>query len=265
MLARVITARSQAVALARLTDRQRPGDVFMPMHWTDAFAPSGRSNPLIAPNIDPVSGQPEFKHTPARVRAYRETWKGFFLSRDMFNTPLNQELVWRRIPQDACQQHEFAGRGDASERDAVRKALSKGLTGEVVAYDDAASGARREAWVRDGRLTAVLFMTTTGRLPPRDWLADLFAEPVLSPEARSALLFGRPPGAPVDRGPLVCACLKVGAKVVQAAIARGAGTPDAVGAATGAGTNCGSCRPEITRMIAAATKPTAAKETVNAA
>jgi assimilatory nitrate reductase catalytic subunit len=265
MLARVITARGEAVALAKLTDRQRPGGVFMPMHWTDTFAPSGRSNPLIAPNIDPVSGQPEFKHTPARIRAYRETWKGFFLSRDTLKTPLGQDLVWRRIPQDACQQHEFAGRGDASERDAVRKALSKGLIGEVVAYDDIATGARREAWVRDGRLVAVLFMTTTGRLPPRDWLADLFAEPVLGSEARSALLFGRPPGAPVDRGPLVCACLKVGAKVVQAAIAAGAATPDAVGAATGAGTNCGSCRPEIARMITATTKAASVKETVDAA
>jgi assimilatory nitrate reductase catalytic subunit len=192
MLARVITARGEAVALAKLTDRQRPGGVFMPMHWTDAFAPSGRSNPLIAPNIDPVSGQPEFKHTPARIRAYRETWKGFFLSRDTLKTPLGQDLVWRRIPQDACQQHEFAGRGDASERDAVRKALSKGLIGEVVAYDDIATGARREAWVRDGRLVAVLFMTTTGRLPPRDWLADLFAEPVLD---------RRSPVSPVVRPP----------------------------------------------------------------
>jgi assimilatory nitrate reductase catalytic subunit len=250
-LARVITVRGEAVALAKVTDRQRPGSLFMPMHWTDAFAPSGRSNPLIAPNLDPTSGQPEFKHTPARIRAYRETWKGFFLTRDSLGPPTGLDLVWRRIPQDACQQHEFAGRGDEVERAALRKALSKNLTGELVTYEDAATGARRDAWLQDGRLVAVLYVTLTGRLPPRDWLAELFSEPVLSPEARSALLFGRPPGAPVDKGPLVCACLKVGAKVVQAAIAAGAVNPDAVGAATGAGTNCGSCRPEIARMIAA--------------
>jgi assimilatory nitrate reductase catalytic subunit len=262
VLARVITVRGEAVALARITDRQRPGGVFMPMHWTDAFAPSGRSNPLIAPNLDPTSGQPEFKHTPARIRAYRETWKGFFLTTETLKAPAGQDLIWRRIPQDACQLHEFAGRGDEVQREAVRKALTKGLIGEVVAYDDAHTGARREAWVRDGRLVAVLFMTTTGRLPPRDWLADLFALPVLGAEARSALLFGRAPGAPVDKGPLVCACLKVGAKAVQAAIVAGAVDPDAVGAATGAGTNCGSCRPEIARMIAATVS---AKEPVHAA
>ncbi|MFZ0268286.1 molybdopterin oxidoreductase family protein, partial [Caulobacter sp.] len=190
-LTRVITARGEAVVLAKVTDRQRVGSVFMPMHWTDDFAPSGRSNPLIAPNLDPTSGQPEFKHTPARIRAYRETWKGFFLTRDSLGTPTGLDLVWRRIPQDACQQHEFAGRGDDVERAALRKALSKGLAGELVTYEDAATGARREAWLQDGRLVAVLYVTLTGRLPSRDWLAELFAEPVLSPEARSALLFGR--------------------------------------------------------------------------
>ena len=262
-LTRVLTVRGEAVVLARLTDRQRPGGLFMPMHWTDAFAPSGRSNALIAPNIDPTSGQPEFKHTPARVRPYRETWKGFFLSRDSHRAPAGQDLIWRRIPQDACQQHEFAGRGDAAQRDAVRKVLSKGLIGDLVAYEDAGSGARREAWVRDGKLAAVLFMTTSGQLPARDWLAQLFAAPMLDVQARAALLFARPPGAPVDKGPTVCACLKVGAKAIAVAISAGAVDADAVGAATGAGTNCGSCRPEIVRMITASAPR--AKETVDVA
>jgi assimilatory nitrate reductase catalytic subunit len=247
-LARVITARGEALAVAKLTDRQRRGGLFMPMHWTDAFAPSGRANVLVAPNLDPTSGQPEFKHTPARVRAYRETWKGFFLARCSLAAPAGLDLIWRRIPQDACQQHEFAGRGDDAERETLRKALTKGLAGELVSYEDAASGARRQAWIEDGRLAAVLFTTVEGRLPPRDWLAELFAGP-LTAEARATLLFGRPPGVQGDKGPMVCVCLKVGAKAVEGAIAAGARTPDAVGAATGAGTNCGSCRPEIARMI----------------
>jgi assimilatory nitrate reductase catalytic subunit len=130
----------------------------------------------------------------------------------------------------------------------LRKRLVRALTGEIVAYEDAATGALREAWIRDDALVAVLYMTEAGRLPPRDWLADLFAAP-LTPETRATLLHGFPPGAPVDKGPMVCACLKVGGKAIEAAIIGGASTADAVGAATGAGTNCGSCRPEISRMI----------------
>jgi assimilatory nitrate reductase catalytic subunit len=251
-LTRVQTAQGAAVAVARLTDRQRRGGAFMPMHWTKAYAPSGRANPLVAANRDPASGQPEFKHTPARLRPYRETWRGFFLSRQSLAQPDGFELIWRRIPQDACQLHEFAGRGDEAERDALRRRLVKGAEGELVAYEDAAAGARREAWVRDGRLERVLFTTAAGRLPPRGWLVELFAQAALTSEARTALLFGRPLGAPVDLGPLVCACLKIGAKAIEASIAAGAHSIDAVGAATGAGTNCGSCRPEIGRLLAAA-------------
>jgi assimilatory nitrate reductase catalytic subunit len=250
-LVRIQTAQGEAVALARLTDRQRPGGVFMPMHWTDAFAPSGRSNGLVAANVDPTSGQPEFKHTPARLRPYRETWRGFCFTRRPLATPEGLDLIWRRIPQDACQLHEFAGRGDEIEREELRRRLTRDAKGEAVTFEDAGSGALREALVRDGRLERVLFMTLAGRLPPRDWLADLFAKDQLSPEDRAALLIGRPPGAPVDKGPLVCACLKVGAKAIASALADGTASVEAVGAATGAGTNCGSCRPEIGRMLAA--------------
>ena len=248
-LIRVQTRRGEAVALARLTDRQRRGGVFMPMHWTDAFAPSGRANPLVAANLDPTSGQPEFKHTPARLRPYRETWRGFFLARQALPAPKGLDLVWRRIPQDDCHLHEFAGRGDDAEREDLRRRLNRGVKGEAVTFEDAAAGARREAVVRDGRLEQILFMTMAGRLPARDWLADLFGKDQLAPGDRAALLFGRPPGAPVDDGPLVCACLKVGARTIEAAFAGGAASVEAVGAVTGAGGNCGSCRPEIARML----------------
>jgi assimilatory nitrate reductase catalytic subunit len=260
-LVRIQTARGEAVALARLTDRQRPGGLFLPMHWTDAFAPGGRANPLVAANIDPISGQPEFKHTPARVRAYRETWKGFLLSREPHAPPPGLDLIWRRIPQTAGHLHEFAGRGDDTERAALRRALGD-LDGDLLAYDDPGTGARREAWIRHGRLDRVLFIATIGALPPRAWLAELLEVETLPPEARATLLSGRPPGRVIDKGPTVCACLKVAALTIDQAAQAGAMTIDAIGAATGAGTSCGSCRPEIARRLATLIP---APETQNAA
>ena len=110
----------------------------------------------------------------------------------------------------------------------------------------------REAFVQDDRLSSVLFLTVeAGRLPPRDWLAALFAKDQLGDADRAALLIGFAPGVAVETGPLVCACRGVRRSRIEAAIAQGASTLDAVGAATGAGTQCGSCRPEITRMLPA--------------
>ncbi|MBA4792957.1 MAG: molybdopterin-dependent oxidoreductase [Phenylobacterium sp.] len=251
-LVRVRTAFGEAVAVAKLSEAQRPGGLFMPMHWTEAFAPLGRSNPLVAPDVDPVSGQPEFKHTPARVHPYRETWRGFFLAREAWRPPKGLDLVWRRIPQTACQLHEFAGRGDESERAGLRKALTRGAAGETLVLEDVRGGRLREAFISDGRIDRVLFTTTAeGRLPPRDWLADLFTQDKLGDADRAALLVGFAPGAPATTGPVVCACLKVHAGRIHQAIAAGADSVDAVAEATGAGTNCGSCRPEIARLLPA--------------
>jgi assimilatory nitrate reductase catalytic subunit len=247
-LTRVITRRGEAVVEAKLSERQRRGSLFMPMHWTDAFAPQGRVNGLIGPHVDPVSGQPEFKHAPARISAYRETWRGFFLARRPFDPPRGLDLVWRRIPRDDCHQHEVAGRGDAKERAAAISALFAGASGEVLSFEDAATGTLRRAAIEGERLERALFVTGSGRLPVRDWLAGLFAQP-LDAQARFALLAGRAPNAAADAGPLVCACMGVGAKAIAAAVAEGAGDVDAVSAATGAGSNCGSCRSEIKRLI----------------
>lgn len=253
-LARVQTAHGEAIVVARLTTAQRRGDIFMPMHWTEAFSATGRSNPLIAPSLDPTSGQPEFKHSPARVSPFGETWKGFLITRAPVSPPQDVDLVWRRIPQAACQLYEFAGCGGATERDAVRRALAAG-GGDLLTLEDAAAGTLREAWVCDGRLKQVLFLTTRRALPPRTWLVDLFESAELGDEACATLLSGRPQGAAPDTGPIICACLRVGAKTIDAALAAGVRSLDEVAAATGAGSNCGSCRPEIARRLNRATPP----------
>jgi assimilatory nitrate reductase catalytic subunit len=253
-LTRVITRRAEAVVEARVTDRPRRGSLFMPMHWTDAFAPQGRANGLIGPHVDPQSGQPEFKHAPAKVSAYRETWRGFFLARGAVDPPKGLDLIWRRIPRDDCHQHEFAGRGDAKERASAIAALFASASGEVVSFEDEAAGTMRRAAIVGDQLERALFVTAEGRLPGRDWLAGLFAGP-LDVLARAALLAGRAPGAAPDRGPIICACMGVATKAIAAAVAAGAGSVDAVAAATGAGANCGSCRTEIKRLISSTPDP----------
>lgn len=53
-----------------------------------------------------------------------------------------------------------------------------------------------------------------------------------------------------EEGPIVCVCFQVGARRIEAAAA-GNGSVETIGRQLGAGTNCGSCIPEIRRLIAA--------------
>ena len=80
-LARLTSRNGTMLARIQVSEDQRPGSVFVPMHWNDAFARSARVDALVAPITDPISGQPESKHTPVRVEPYQPAWQGFVLSR----------------------------------------------------------------------------------------------------------------------------------------------------------------------------------------
>ncbi len=248
-LAQVETPHGAAVLMVNVTDAMARGVIGAPMHWTDAFAPSGRCNPLTGPHRDPVSGQPEFKHAPARVRPWAEIWRGFAVTRGK-RVAWPEGVVWRRIPHPDAQVFEIAGRGGAEEQAAAVAAALDGAEGAEELALDVGGAVMRRARLDNDHVQAVICLGPAGaRLPPRDWIAARFAAPLTTAD-RAALLLGRAPGTQ-DQGAIVCACMGVGEKRIAAAIADGAGDLDAVGEATGAGTNCGSCRTDIARMLTA--------------
>jgi assimilatory nitrate reductase catalytic subunit len=66
------------------------------------------------------------------------------------------------------------------------------------------------------------------------------------------LLSGRSGEGLASSGPIVCACFGVGRTAICDAIAAGAKSAVEIGARLKAGTNCGSCIPEMKRLIAEA-------------
>jgi assimilatory nitrate reductase catalytic subunit len=71
-----------------------------------------------------------------------------------------------------------------------------------------------------------------------------------SNDQRRMLLSGKSNDGLANAGPIVCACFGVGRTTICDAIAGGARSADEVGAKLKAGTNCGSCIPELKRLIA---------------
>ncbi|HAF44840.1 MAG TPA: nitrate reductase [Gallionellaceae bacterium] len=247
-LARLNSRQGSMLARIQVSEDQRPGSVFVPMHWNDAFARSARVDALVAPITDPVSGQPESKHTPVRVEPYRTAWQGFVLSRS--------RLDFSDAAYCACSQgaghwrHEIAGEVLPEDwRAWVQAALP--ASAEWIEYRDAAMGRYRAACLQDGRLQAVFFIAADQRLPEREWLASLFSQSRLTSAELAGLLSARPPlGAVSDTGHIVCACHSVGEKTILNAIqSQGLDSVEAVGQCLKAGTGCGSCVPEIRRIL----------------
>jgi assimilatory nitrate reductase catalytic subunit len=102
----------------------------------------------------------------------------------------------------------------------------------------------------------VFFIAADQRLPDREWLASLFSQARLEPAELAGLLSARPPqGTVADTGRIVCACHSVGEKTILGAIHRqGLDSVEAVGTHLKAGTACGSCVPEIRRLLTADSK-----------
>ena len=127
---------------------------------------------------------------------------------------------------------------------AVEALLPHGHRSEV---SDLARGMRRIAVSdADGALLALLYITRSGQLPDRAWIVRQFAS---QEGTLREWLAGRPATAQADPGPLVCVCHDVGETAIRAAAAQGCDSVAAIGAATCAGTNCGSCRPIIARLL----------------
>jgi assimilatory nitrate reductase catalytic subunit len=91
--------------------------------------------------------------------------------------------------------------------------------------------------------------------PDWDHLKSLFDAPALDDIERRNLLSGRIGDRATDTGALLCACFGVGINTIRAAIAsRTASSIEEIGKALRAGTNCGSCIPEMKKLLAQ-TKP----------
>ncbi len=250
-LVEVSSQQGGIVVRARVTDKQRAGSVFVPMHWNDQFASQALADALVAGHTDPVSGQPEFKFTPVAVKPYRAAWYGFLLSRrrlEMVNAS-----YWSCSKGKGLWRYEIAGEDAPDDWSQCARTLLCQHAEQVewIEYLDKGTRRYRAARIENGRLESCLFIGPDYHLPERDWLLKLFNQSRLEDQDRTSILTGKPAGAQQDAGRIVCACFGVGLNLLTSTIRQqNLTTPEAVGEVLRAGTNCGSCVPEIRDLIA---------------
>jgi assimilatory nitrate reductase catalytic subunit len=107
-LVRVATAWGRLIVRLRCSGELARGSIFVPIHWSDASASDARVGALINPALDPISGEPEFKYTPARVEPFMVSWYGFALTRRPMIT--ERFTWWCRSLANSSLRYEFAGR-----------------------------------------------------------------------------------------------------------------------------------------------------------
>jgi assimilatory nitrate reductase catalytic subunit len=242
----------RAILRALVTDRVAKGQPFAPMHWTRQTARGGTVNSVIAAVTDPFSGQPALKRGRVSVSLFDAKWYGFLAS---VAQPIAQTSYAAIARTMTGWQVEMAG-GEAPDDWAqfVRDtAQMPDATASI--SEDATQGTMRIALCDMDVVKAVFYASPQPVVLSRA-AAIAHVGTITSP---LAALSGRMRQDQPDPGNVICACFNVGQNTLQAAVDAGAHSVDALGAVTCAGTNCGSCKPELARLVAQAALPVAAE------
>ncbi|MGA2493153.1 MAG: nitrate reductase [Roseiarcus sp.] len=244
--ARMTTAHGAAELRVVATASQRRGSLFAPTHWTAATAGRARVGALTHASVDPVSGQPDSKATPATIAPSPIAAEGFLVARRRVALP--DWLAHARIAVAGGEAVAFA----SAERPAALQAFLSNWLGRAASPSrrvDEGGQRFQSATFADGRLETLLHVAPKLDRAALDAAIALLARPTIDAQERRFALAGRTLAAGDSASPLVCACFAVRRDAIEAAIAAGAESVDAVGRATRAGTNCGSCRAEIRQLV----------------
>ncbi len=254
-LARIDSLHGSAVLRASVDDAVRAGHVFVPMHWSDEFSSSGPVGRLVHAVTDEISGQPDLKGTKVQVTAVAETWRGLLLRRGDGNPALGETTYWSKAPIAEGFSYEMAGWTPLTElinsEQVLRNLLQVSHEAELISYSDPNRAVFRYASLIGGMLEAcVFFAAPRAALPEAEKASRFLGQPV-EPRNRLSLLAGLEPGA-APAGRMICACFSVEEAAICSAIrAKKMTTVAEIGAALDAGTNCGSCIPELKKLLAA--------------
>jgi assimilatory nitrate reductase catalytic subunit len=241
-LVEVTSPQGWAVVRTTPTKGMARGNVFIPMHWSGVNTSAGRVNALSSGTTDPVSGQPALKSARVRLQKYAAAWYGFAASAAPMQPNANYSAVSRTANGWS---NELAGTSVPTNWEAEARSVLNIKAGRVSQMSDPAKGIIRLA-IHDGPTLLGLFFAAPN---PVTVARDLANTRINSDVAAFTALAGLPAVGQPDPGRTVCACFNVGINTIRLAILDGAATVAEIGNCTSAGTNCGSCKPELQTLI----------------
>ena len=257
--------RGAAVLRVCASESMRSGQTFLAMHWGGRFMNSAGANALTLSAFDPVSRQPELKHAAIQVKKLDLPWQLVVMRHtDAMRSPgAAAELLSRVQPLLGEFTHATLGLfGRESPAVILRAAHATPAAGELIdridalfefdpasslSYLDARRGISKRMMIEEGKVTAVRL---TGETAAREWLKDAMAQGSDAGAIRPWMLapVSAPPAGSAARGRILCNCLDVSVKEIADEVSRGLDLA-AIQEKLCCGTECGSCLPELKRMV----------------
>jgi assimilatory nitrate reductase catalytic subunit len=284
-LVHVTSKRGSIVVPAQASDELGLGQAFMAMHWGGEFlsgcsstgAPLAGVNAITTSAFCPGSKQPELKHAAVKILKAELPWSllavAWLPDGEALDARTRLRDMMALFPFATCVPFgrersgllfRAAGHEAPPEELLDRIESLVGLAGaDTLRYADRKRGQRRTMrLVRQGDEARLEGFVLAGDTSAQAWVKALLQDE-LPAQAYGRLLLlpgGKAPVAVLDaakvRGRQVCTCFNVSDTAINDHLAGGVGGEqarlDALQASLKCGTNCGSCVPELKRMVRAA-------------
>lgn len=271
-IVQVSNARGSLNIAVQTSQEVAPAQTFIPMHWGGKFMQGIGVNALMPEDFDPISKQPELKHTTVKIEKLDLPWR---------MTIMRTCNDLKRIEQvRALMQHfQYATCGlfgresetnksgmlilraahdtppDAALIEQIDILLGMADGMPLLNYTDAKRGISKRILVENNQVTGVRLM---GETIATNWLKEVMSSGTFTEELRRWALapLPQPPTGQTGRGKIICNCLDVAENTIIETCKAGADLTTLQNKLK-CGTECGSCKPELKRLVRQHSKNTA--------
>lgn len=241
-------AQDYCLLTAMFDKQQRRGELFAPMHWNEEYSSHANVNRLVARAYDPISGQPELKSAAVAVTPFPVAQWATILTRTPIARARLVELpcYWLKqvLPDGYC--YEFAFHKTAVNHENWLKTLIHAEHDLVRLSQPSLSG-----WLThgsNGEISNLSWLSTQRIENNLNWFSHLLQATTLT-ELDWIQALKLTPSDDFCQGRLICSCYQVRENAIKQAIAEGANSVSALGLQLKCGTNCGSCKSELSALI----------------
>ncbi|GAB2886591.1 molybdopterin-dependent oxidoreductase [Microbulbifer echini] len=264
-LVELYNAQGTMCGRAILNSGQKPGELFAPIHWSQTLAQASKVSALTRADVDPISGQPEFKQVPVQLRPLACSNYATLICPEPVGENLwrwlqthgdKTLLHWYRVPCQNGYRFELALSAPLNGRQLGKQLLQNHPNVQWQHIETL----NNQRWLAHSeQIELLIFASNDWQILPDRRTLERYLQ-LGRPKNPAQLLQAISPGERT-----VCTCMQVTRPQIEEAIAQGNNSVEALGDSLGCGTRCGSCKPEISALLRTTLKKNAQGQGVAAA
>lgn len=254
---------SKFIAPVKVSNDVKQGEVFVPIHWNNQFSSAAIASALVNPIVDPLCGQPEFKHTPVNLKSLSFSLKGYLLVLQPLLADSYEDIVSSLVANNSYWSKANLNNGiklyfeQNAQLDAVAERAKEQFSEitdwvEMLDKDEQGTNQIRLLGYLNDQLVVALILTIDMRVELNSQLLSSKLGELIDMEDKLSRfkLLAATAAQGEDKGKIICSCYQVGEKQIkQAIIVQGISSVEGLGKLLKCGSNCGSCKPELSGII----------------